>query len=141
MGKKDMGYYLNPNFDKKSTQSLGKKGEDIAAGYLEGLGHKVLERNWRWSHLEIDIITYDEMGIHIVEVKASHFAPVLEPENRVNEIKRRNLVRAANAYLVNGCPDYLYGAEIFFDIVAVIFNPSGTSSVKYFPAAWIPMRK
>ena len=35
----------------------GKKGEDIACGLLEGMGHIILERNWRSGHLEIDIIS------------------------------------------------------------------------------------
>ena len=38
-------------------RELGKKGEDIACGLLEGMGHIILERNWRSGHLEIDIMS------------------------------------------------------------------------------------
>ncbi len=34
----------------------GKRGEDIASGYLSENGYRILERNWRFRHLEIDII-------------------------------------------------------------------------------------
>ena len=50
-------------------RELGRVGEDIACSLLEGMGHLILERNWRSSHLEIDIISYDPAGIHFVEVK------------------------------------------------------------------------
>ena len=51
-------------------RDLGKKGEDIACRLLEEKGHTILERNWRSGHLEIDIISLDQDGIHFVEVKA-----------------------------------------------------------------------
>jgi putative endonuclease len=35
---------------------LGKKGEEIAAGYLIKNGYKILARNWYYDHKEIDII-------------------------------------------------------------------------------------
>ena len=54
---------------------MGDLGEDLASRYLEQLGHTVLERNWRHSHLEIDLITLDAEGLHFVEVK-SRTAPV-----------------------------------------------------------------
>ena len=45
-------------------QTLGQRGENLACRYLEGMGHTILERNWRNSHLEIDIISADPAGIH-----------------------------------------------------------------------------
>ena len=44
---------------KNSRGELGRLGEDIACRYLENLGHTILDRNWRWGHLEIDIISFD----------------------------------------------------------------------------------
>jgi putative endonuclease len=41
----------------KSKDLLGRRGEELAAGYLESLGMLVVERNWRctegthWSSL------------------------------------------------------------------------------------------
>ena len=37
-------------------QEVGKKGEEIATKYLNSSGYKILTRNFRGSHGEIDII-------------------------------------------------------------------------------------
>ena len=34
----------------------GATGEELACRYLESLGYTIHERNWRYGHLEIDII-------------------------------------------------------------------------------------
>ncbi|QIK62238.1 YraN family protein [Leucobacter viscericola] len=51
------------------NQQLGARGETIAAGYLEGLGFRILERNWRNSSGELDIIARDGGTLVAVEVK------------------------------------------------------------------------
>src|SRR5690348_5729094 len=43
----------------KSKDLLGRHGEDLAAGLLEALGMLVVERNWRCSEGEIDIVALD----------------------------------------------------------------------------------
>ena len=68
-------------------QKLGKSGEDIACRYLEGLGHTILERNWRGGHLEIDIISVDPDGIHFVEVKARQKSIQAPPQDNVGAAK------------------------------------------------------
>ena len=124
---------------KTSRRELGDLGEDVAAGYLSGLGHTVIERNWTAGHLEIDIVTLASDGVHFVEVK-SRTAPVsADPEENVTAVKRKRLCRAALRYL--GGPGYgkvPAGAEIFFDIVAVVFN-GDSYEIKYYPQAFIPL--
>ncbi|MEV4076180.1 YraN family protein [Nonomuraea fuscirosea] len=53
----------------ESKQELGKRGEQIAVTYLEAEGMKVIERNWRCRHGEIDIIAEDGSNLVVVEVK------------------------------------------------------------------------
>ena len=38
------------------NKNIGNKGEDIAKDWLEKQGYTIIERNWRHSHWEIDII-------------------------------------------------------------------------------------
>lgn len=116
--------------------SVGRVGEDAACRYLEGLGHTVLERNWRSGHLEIDIITLAPDGLHIIEVK-TRVAPVAHaPEENVDASKRRKLTSAALRYLHSGrVPGDL---EVFFDIVTVLLR-GGSTEVNWFPGAWIPI--
>lgn len=122
-------------------RAAGQLGEDIACRYLEGLGHTVLARNWRSSHLEIDLVTADREGsIRFVEVKTRVEPVALAPELQVNAIKQRRLAQAARAYLNDPkAPKPLAGSgESFFDILTVVLG-EGRQEVEYFPAAWIPM--
>ena len=45
-------------------RDLGRIGEEIACDLLRKMGHRILERNYRNGHLEIDIISIDADGIH-----------------------------------------------------------------------------
>ncbi|OLO49024.1 endonuclease [Actinomyces oris] len=50
-----------------SRQSTGRCGEDLAATYLEDIGWKILERNWRPDHGlrgELDIIALEPAPAH-----------------------------------------------------------------------------
>ncbi|HAP88620.1 MAG TPA: hypothetical protein DEQ49_07835, partial [Arthrobacter bacterium] len=53
----------------KSKDLLGRRGEELAAGYLESLGMLVVERNWRCTEGEIDIVALDGDALVIAEVK------------------------------------------------------------------------
>jgi len=122
----------------EGRKKTGNQGEDIACGYLTGLGHSVLARNWRSGHLEIDIISMACDGIHFVEVKTRRPPLQAEPQDNVTPTKQKRIVRAANAYL-NKVRSPLYrNAECHFDIVAIIIDNTGPRVV-FFPDAYYPM--
>lgn len=52
-----------------SNQSVGKYGEDRAAEFLVRLGYEIIDRNWRGSSGEIDIVAKDRDCIVFAEVK------------------------------------------------------------------------
>ncbi|MDT3357089.1 MAG: YraN family protein [Bacteroidota bacterium] len=115
----------------------GRYGEDAACRYLEGLGHTVLERNWRGGHLELDIISQAPDGIHFVEVK-TRVAPVsASPEENVGWTKQKRMVAAANKYL-NGKGGGQGFREVFFDVIAVTLD-GGKTEIAYFPSAFVPI--
>ncbi|SKC64619.1 putative endonuclease [Bacteroidales bacterium WCE2004] len=121
--------------------TVGRKGEEEASSYLARLGHRILARNWRNGHLELDIITLLGNELHIVEVK-SRVAPVMaEPEQNVRRDKQRRMVAAANAFLRSadrkGLPADL---EIIFDVMSVVFFGTGADfEIEYYPNAFIPL--
>lgn len=90
---------LKKLFDMKGKNALGRHGEDETCQYLIDHGHTILERNWRYGHLEIDIISLAGDGIHFVEVK-SRTAPVQgEPQEAVTASKQRHIASAAGKYM------------------------------------------
>ena len=121
-----------------SRQTIGKQGEDIACEMLQGMGHVILERNWRSGHLEIDIISYDPDGIHFVEVKSRRSSIQAPPQESVDRGKQNRIIKAAHGFLrtKKGLP---YGNhECHFDIIAVTFK-GDTWSTEWFPQAYIPL--
>jgi putative endonuclease len=52
-----------------TKDELGKQGEHLAVTYLEAKGMKILARNWRCRHGEIDIIAEEGPNLIVVEVK------------------------------------------------------------------------
>lgn len=122
-----------------SQMSLGRRGEDVACGFLSGKGHTIVERNYRSGHLEIDIITLDKDGVHFVEVK-SRVAPVaVSPEENVTAAKQKKVADAALRYLHTSKDKRLSAdLEVSFDVVAVTFDGGG-EIVEWFPNAYYPM--
>lgn len=119
-------------------QNIGKTGEDIACRFLLDRGHVILERNYRSGHLEIDIISFDDEGIHFVEVKTRRKNIQAPPQENVDRSKQQKITRAAMHFLKSrkGLP---YGNhECMFDVIAVTFE-SDNARLEWFPQAYIPI--
>ncbi|MBR1577859.1 MAG: YraN family protein [Bacteroidales bacterium] len=126
---------------KTDRPTVGRKGEEEASHYLARLGHRILARNWRGGHLELDIITLLGNELHVVEVK-SRVAPVMaEPSRNVGRDKQRRMVAAAQAFLHSEERKHLPAdLEIFFDVMSVVFYGTGADfDIEYFPKAFIPL--
>lgn len=54
---------------KKTSKQIGDDAEDIAAKYLRGLGHDILERNWKTKFCEIDVVSLKGQTFYFSEVK------------------------------------------------------------------------
>ncbi len=121
---------------KDYRQTIGRKGEDIACRFLEGKGHKILERNFRSGHLEIDIISQDSLGIHFVEVKTRRMNVQAPPQDNVDIGKQKRIVSAAKKYLSACRP--AGSEECFFDVAAITFE-GDTARIEWIPQAYIPI--
>lgn len=116
------------------SDELGKKGEEIAVGYLKKEGYKILARNWFYDHKEIDIIARQGEEIVIVEVKTREGDYFEEPWEAVSTRKIRNLVEAADAWLNQRNIDI----ETRFDVISIIFSDDVHYELTHFPGAFIP---
>ena len=77
----------------------GSLGEELACRYLEEQGYRILERNWRWGHKEIDLIAQWGQYLIIGEVKTRSAGSFLGARDSVTREKQAFLVEAANAYV------------------------------------------
>lgn len=112
---------------------FGKLGEEIAANYLEGKGYEIVERNWRNTHKEIDIIAKDGETLVMVEVKTRQTDEYGNPDTAVTKKKQRLLIAAANAYLFKNKLD----VETRFDIISIIFK-DGEPVIEHIEDAFLP---
>jgi len=101
----------------------GKKGEDLAADFLQNEGFQILERNWKNRFEEIDIIALENELLVIVEVKTRSSLAFGKPEESVGLRKQRLLVNAAEAYIKK----YNSDRETRFDIISVVTNGTGAN--------------
>lgn len=99
---------------------LGTKGEKLAVEFLQNNGYKILERNWRFKKIEIDIIAQKNNMLAIVEVKTRSSNYFGNPQDFVNQKKIRLLVEGVNQYVISKNIDL----EIRFDIIAIIKTPT-----------------
>jgi putative endonuclease len=112
---------------------LGKKGEEIAASFLEKKGYRILEKNWRQWRNEIDVVALDGKCLVIVEVKTRQSNFFGEPEMAVTRDKQKALIRAANAYV--RYKNIL--CEVRFDILSVIISKN-TQQIHHIEDAFYP---
>lgn len=97
----------------------GMQGENIAASYLAAKNYKILARNWTTGHLELDIIAKKDDIIVIVEVKTrTGNLEMYDPAIAVNRQKQKQLIRAANRYILNNNLDN----EVRFDIISIFIQ-------------------
>jgi putative endonuclease len=82
-----------------SKHLAGRQGEDLAAEYLQRMGYKILERNYRSRHAEIDLIARHRGELVFVEVKLRRSLRYGDPKWALTRAKRRNISMAALTYL------------------------------------------
>ena len=79
---------------------IGQIGEELAAKIMRKKGFRVVDMNWKFRNLEMDVIAVSRKEIVFVEVKTrtTSFGGK-RPEEYVDELKRRRIAAAANAYI------------------------------------------
>ena len=77
----------------RAKDALGRMGEDVAARHLESEGFVVLERNWRCSEGELDILARDGDTLVVCEVKTRSSTRYGSPFEAITERKLHRLER------------------------------------------------
>ena len=102
-------------------ETIGKKGETIAAEWLEQNGYSILARNWRNRTGEIDIIAQEDGCIVFVEVKTLPNTNIEDLDIIINKKKRTKICQTAKHFLANNRKyNTMY---IRFDVIILQSNP------------------
>ena len=110
---------------KTSKQTIGIRGEKLAADMLKKMGFKIIEKNYRASHYEIDIIAKDKECVVFVEVKARSCD---DPENMAFGRPARAVTQSKQSFLITAARSYLRqnpelgGLRVRFDVIEIFFD-------------------
>jgi len=124
----------NNSEEYPEKDDLGKKGEELARFYLIGKGYHLLDLNWHYGHKEIDIIARQGNEIVVVEVKTRMENYAEEPWEAISTGKIRNLVEAADAWLILRDVEM----ETRFDVISIVMKKDGNHSLEHFERAFSP---
>ena len=86
-----------------NKKTIGNLGEDIALKYLEDLGFKLLERNFKAKNTrgEIDLIMTKGVVIVFIEVKYRRQGSFGYAAYSISERKKKKLYNTAEEYLIS----------------------------------------
>lgn len=82
-----------------STITTGDLGETLACQYLQKLGYKILERNYRIRGGEIDIVAKEGETLVFVEVKTRYSHDYGLPVESITPWKIKYLLKTARFYV------------------------------------------
>ena len=101
---------------------VGRAGEERAAGLLERLGLRVIERNWRCPEGELDLIAVRGDLVVFCEVKTRRSRLWGDPSEAVHPRKQARLRRLAGRWLAEHRGR---DRRVRFDVVSVVDGPDG----------------
>lgn len=101
-----------------SKKDLGQKGEAMAEKFLKNKGYETLQRNYRYRHAEIDLITKKDDLLVFVEVKTRTSTTFGMPETFVEAHQAEKITEAAEEYM----EETGWEGQIRFDIIAIIWR-------------------
>jgi putative endonuclease len=114
---------------KRSTQDLGRAGEEMACDYLRKKRYEIVARGFRMFRGEIDIIARDGATLVFIEVKARADESHGRPEESVTPAKQRQIRRIAQGYLVaHPCPN----VDCRFDVIALLVRGPDDIRLEHF---------
>ena len=112
--------------------ALGRRGEDLAARHLEGLGYQVVARNLTNAIGELDLVALDGRVVVLVEVKTrSRIGRA--PAEAVDFRKQRKLTMTAALFLKD--PKW-HDRPARFDVVEVVCPPGSAPVIRHIKSAF-----
>ncbi|MDT0690882.1 YraN family protein [Salegentibacter sp. F188] len=101
---------------------LGKKGEEMAAEFLQKNGYTIVARNFVYQKAEVDIIARKSNSLIAVEVKTRSTPDFGDPQEFIKKKQIQQLLKAVNYF----AEEQELDLEVRFDVIAIIKNQAGT---------------
>ncbi|GAB3450036.1 YraN family protein [Phycicoccus ginsengisoli] len=111
-----------------SRRALGRYGEQLAARYLGDRGFTVVDRNWRCTHGEIDLVARDGDCLVFCEVKTRRSQRFGAPVEAVDRRKAARLRRLAAAWLQVHDE---HADRVRIDVIGIVRPASGPAVVRH----------
>lgn len=103
----------------KFNRTLGSDFESQAESFLLNNGFSILEKNFYYSHCEVDLIALYKDILVFVEVKGRYNSNFGSPSESVSFKKRKNIIKCAKFYIHK---NNLYDKFVRFDVIEVYGN-------------------
>lgn len=113
---------------------MGQRGEAVAAAYLRRSGMRVVARNWRCRHGELDLVALDADELVAVEVKTRTGLGFGHPAEAVTRAKQARLRRLV-AELLRTTPELGGVGAVRVDVVAVLLRTGAPALVQHLRGA------
>ncbi|AYG02129.1 YraN family protein [Gryllotalpicola protaetiae] len=107
---------------------LGRSGEQLAARFLEAGGYRIVERNWRGTRGELDIVAEHDGTTVFVEVKTRSGLRFGHPFEAITPRKLRALRRLAAEWC---SASERPRAHIRLDVIGVIGGLDGPTRIEH----------
>jgi len=112
---------------------LGRRGEALAARYLQSRGWAILARNFRWGRREIDLVARRRGLVAFIEVKTRAGSGFGHPLEAITRAKRAEIAFVARSWVArHGRP----GDRYRFDAIAIHWAEGEPPVIEHIPDAW-----
>lgn len=111
-----------------TKDALGRYGEELAARFLTRNGWEVVDRNWRCSSGELDIVARRNGVLAICEVKTRRSTRFGSPLEAVTPQKLLRLRRLAGQWLAMHAHS---SSTVRIDVVSVLVDDAGLTQVQH----------
>jgi putative endonuclease len=107
----------------RTKDAVGRYGEQLAADHLAAAGLEILDRNWRCSDGELDIVAREKHVVVFIEVKTRSTTAFGDPAEAMTPQKTGRIHRLAMRWLAeqrDKSAQFGPWSELRFDLVTVV---------------------
>ncbi|MCA5893247.1 YraN family protein [Isoptericola sp. NEAU-Y5] len=117
----------------RAKDAVGRYGERVAARHLEQQGMRLLDRNWRGTAGELDLVARDGDLLVAIEVKTRSGTAFGHPAEAVTPAKLARIRRLTGQWLAERALEVAGGrfAGVRVDVVAVVLPRAGAAQVEH----------